>query len=54
MNRYDVLVGAAVPITVVGPLYLEPSISWAWTDLPTVPFGDEMVVFGGINVGAAP
>ncbi|HEY3451265.1 MAG TPA: hypothetical protein VGK67_33210 [Myxococcales bacterium] len=52
MNRYDVLVGAALPIAVVGPLYLKPSISWAWTDLPTAPFKDEMVVFGGVNVGA--
>ena len=53
MNRYDLLVGVAVPIAVVGPLYVKPSVSWAWTDLPDKGFADEMVVFGAVNIGAA-
>lgn len=52
-NRYDLLLGAALPITVAGTLYLKPSVSWAWTDLPTAGATDEMVVFGGVNIGAS-
>jgi len=47
----DALVSTALLITVAGPFYVKPSVSWAWTNFPDRSTSDEMVVFGGINLG---
>lgn len=51
-NRFDVLVSAGLPITLVGTFYVKPSVSWAWTDLDGKSASESMVVFGGVNLGA--
>lgn len=50
-NTLDVLVSAAAPITLKGSLYVKPSVSWAWTNLPGRSIPEKMVVFGGVNLG---
>lgn len=51
-NTVDVLVGLALPVTLTDALYVKPSACWAWTNLPGLTAGKEMVAFGGVNVGA--
>jgi len=51
-NTVDVLVGAALPVTLSDTFYLKPSVCWAWTNLPEISLKKEMVAFGGVNVGA--
>ena len=50
-NTLDALVSTALLITVAGPFYVKPSVSWAWTNFPDRSTSDEMVVFGGVNLG---
>jgi hypothetical protein len=51
-NTLDALMSAALPIVVAGPFYVKPSVSWAWTNFPDRSTSDEMVIFGGVNLGA--
>jgi hypothetical protein len=51
-NNLDILLSAAVPITLIGPLYVKPSVSWAWTNFPDRSATEQMVVFGNVNLGA--
>jgi hypothetical protein len=53
LNTFDVLVSAAVPITVTKRFYVKPAVSWAWTNFPDRSAGSEMVVFGSVNLGAS-
>lgn len=50
-NTWDVILKAALTITPQPSYYITPSISLAWTNLESESFGDELVVFGGVNVG---
>lgn len=50
-NVHDVLVSAAVPISLPAGLYLSPNVNGGWTNLVGMDFTDGLVVFGGINVG---
>ncbi len=51
-NTVDLLASIALPVTLSPKLYVKPSASWAWTDLPGISTQKEMVAFGGVNVGA--
>jgi uncharacterized protein (TIGR02001 family) len=50
-NVHDVLIGAGVPIALGERAYLAPAVNAAWTDLGDLGIGDELAVFGGLNVG---
>lgn len=51
-NTVDVLVSAAIPIVVSGPLYIKPLLAWTWTNLADVGFLQGMAIAGGVNIGA--
>jgi hypothetical protein len=52
-NTVDLLIGVGVPVTIAGPFYVKPSVSWAWTNFPDRSMNEEMVVFGGANLGVS-
>jgi hypothetical protein len=51
-NTVDLLASVALPITLSPTYYIKPAVSWAWTNLPGISTKNEMVAFGGVNIGA--
>lgn len=51
-NTVDLLASIALPVTLSPRLYVKPSASWAWTNLPGISTQKEMVAFGSVNIGA--
>lgn len=51
-NTIDVLLGVALPVALTDAVYVKPNAGWAWTNLPGVSTGKEMVAFGGVSFGA--
>jgi hypothetical protein len=52
-NTLDLLLSAALPVALAGPVYVRPSLSWAWTNLPDRSLTEGMTVFAGLNLGAS-
>lgn len=51
-NVWDVAATVALPIQVTDFLYVKPSFNAGWTDIEAKGFGDEIMVWGNVNVGA--
>ncbi len=50
-NVYDVLLSVAIPYAATGAINVTPSLNAAWTNITNAGFGDEYVVWAGVNVG---
>ena len=50
-NIHDVTLTVGLPIYPVSMFYITPSVNLAWTNIPGQDFGEELVVWGGLNMG---
>lgn len=50
-NVHDVTLSVGVPIQILDFLYVKPGLNLAWTNIPTLDVGDEIVFWGGLNLG---
>lgn len=50
-NTLDLLVTAAIPITLGGSFYMKPSLNVAWTNIDGEAFVDGLAPWAGLNVG---
>ena len=51
-NSFDLLLSAGLPLAIAGGFYAKPSLNLAWTNVAGQSFGQELMAWAGLNVGA--